>query len=108
LERAALNYLIVDRRESEEQIGCADMHIQHSLFHRGTYLDRLHVYFNPYAQVPFAPQFPWLKEVALNYFDVESGEHIQAHPDGALVSRQVYEITHQYTQFLLDRYGLIR
>ncbi|UIJ82401.1 hypothetical protein [Rhizobium leguminosarum] len=105
---APLNYLVVDRRESEDQIGGADVLIQHSSFHRETHLDGLQVYFNPYAQVQFAPHFPWPKEVALNYYDVESGEHIQAHPDGALVSRQVYEITPQYIRPLLGRYGFLR
>lgn len=105
---APLNYLVVDRRESEDQIGGADMLIQHSSFHRETHLDGLQVYFNPYAEMQFAPQFPWPKEVALNYYDVESAEHIQAHPDGALVSRQVFEITPQYIRFLLDRYGFLR
>jgi hypothetical protein len=68
------------------------MHIQHSSFHRETHLDGLQVYFNPYAEIPFQPDFAWPAEVALNHYDVESGEHIQAHPDGALVSRQVYEV----------------
>jgi len=103
-----LNYLVVDRRESEGQIGGADMLIQHASFHRETHLDGLQVYFNPYAEVPFDPKFPWPAEVALNYYDVESDEHIQAHPDGALVSRQVFDMTPQYTRFLLDRYGFLR
>ncbi|CAH2405407.1 hypothetical protein [Mesorhizobium ventifaucium] len=105
---AALNYLLTQRRESEHQIGGADMLIQHSSFHRETHLDGLQVYFNPYAEVPFDPKFPWPVEIALNYYDVESGEHIQAHPDGALVSRQVYEITPAYIRLLLGRYGFIR
>lgn len=84
------------------------MRIQHSSFHRETYLDGLQVYFNPYAEVPFDPAFPWPAEVARNYYDVESGEHIQAHPDGALVSRQVYEITPDYIRLLLGSYGFLR
>ncbi len=104
---AALNYLLTQRRESDHQIGGADMLIQHSSFHRETHLDGLQVYFNPYAEVPFDPKFPWPAEVALNYYDVESGEHIQAHPDGALVSRQIYEITPEYVRLLLGRYGFL-
>lgn len=104
----ALNYLLTQRRESEHQIGGADMLIQHSSFHRETHLDGLQVYFNPYAEVPFEPQFPWPAEIALNYYDVKSGEHIQAHPDGALVSRQVYELTPEYIWLLLDSYGFLR
>ncbi|MDF1631423.1 hypothetical protein [Mycoplana sp. MJR14] len=105
---AALNYLLTQRGESEQQIGGADVLIQHSSFHRETHLDGLQVYFNPYAEVPFDPNFPWPAEIALNYYDVESGEHIQAHPDGALVSRQVYAITPTYIRLLLGRYGFLR
>jgi len=105
---AALNYLLTLRRESEHQIGGADILIQHSLFHRETHLDGLQVYFNPYAEVPFDPNFPWPAEIALNYYDVESGEHIQAHPDRALVSRQVYSITPEYIRHLLNSYGFIQ
>lgn len=105
---AALNYLLTQRRESEQQIGGADVLIQHSSFHRETHLDGLQVYFNPYAEVPFDPNFRWPAEIALNYYDVESGEHIQAHPDGALVSRQVYAITPTYIRLLLGRYGFLR
>ncbi|KQV41240.1 hypothetical protein [Rhizobium sp. Root1204] len=104
---AARNYLLTQRRETEHQIGGADMLIQHSSFHRETHLDGLQVYFNPYADVPFDPKFPWPEEVALNYYDVESGEHIQAHPDGALVSRQVYEITPESIRLLLGTYGFL-
>ncbi|MGV1822314.1 hypothetical protein G6L32_24230 [Agrobacterium tumefaciens] len=107
-QRAALNYLLTQRGESEQQIGGADVLIQHSSFHRETHLDGLQVYFNPYAEVPFDPNFPWPAEIALNYYDVESGEHIQAHPDGALVSRQVYAITPTYIRLLLGRYGFLR
>lgn len=105
---AALNYLLTQRRESEHQIGGADIVIQHSSFHRETHLDGLQVYFNPYAEVPFDPRFRWPAEIALNYYDVESGEHIQAHPDGALVSRQVFEITPEYIRLLLGSYGFLR
>ncbi|MGV2168814.1 hypothetical protein [Agrobacterium tumefaciens] len=105
---AALNYLLTQRRESEQQIGGLDVLIQHSSLHRETHLDGLQVYFNPYAEVPFDPNFPWPAEIALNYYDVESGEHIQAHPDGALVSRQVYAITPTYIRLLLGKYGFLR
>ena len=105
---AALNYLLTLRWESEHQIAGADMLIQNSLFHRETHLDGLQVYFNPYAEIPFDPNFPWPAEIALNYYDIKSAEHIQAHPDGALVSRQVYKITPEYIQQLLNSYGFIK
>ncbi|MDS7598418.1 hypothetical protein [Agrobacterium tumefaciens] len=102
-----MNYLVTDRRESEDQIGGADMRIQHSSFHRETHLDGLQVYFNPYAEVPFDTRFPWPAEIALNYYDVQSAEHIQAHPDQALVSRQVHTITPQIVRLLLHQYGFL-
>lgn len=105
---AELNYLLALRRESENQIWGADMLIQHSSFYRETHLDGLQVYFNPYAEVPFDPKFPWPAEIALNYYDIESGKHIQAHPDGALVSRQVYETAPECIRFLLGNYGFRR
>lgn len=103
-----LDFLLTQRRESEHQIGGADMLIQHSSLHRETHLDGLQVYLNPYADVPFDPKFLWPAEIALNYYDVESREHIQAHPDGALVSRQVYELTPEYIRLLLGSYGFLR
>lgn len=105
---AALNHLLAQRRESEYQIGGADVLIQHSSFYRETHLDGLQVYFNPYAEVPFDPNFQWPTEVALNHYDVENDEHIQDHPDGALVSRQVFEISPECIRFLLDNYAFIR
>lgn len=108
VQLAELNYLLMERRDSEYQIGGADIRIQHSSFHRETHLDGLQVYFNPYAEVPFDTKFPWPAEIALNYYDVESGEHIQAHPDGALVSRQIFELTPEFTWLLLNSYGFLR
>lgn len=104
---ATLNYLLKLRREDDQHIGGADISIQHSAFYRETHLDGLQVYFNPYAEVPFDPKFPWPAEIALNYYDVESDEHIQKHPDGALVSRQVFELSPEYIHGLLRGYGFL-
>lgn len=103
-----LNYLKMLRWDGGSQIGGADMYIQHSSFHRETHLDGLQVYFNPYAEIPFGRNFAWPAEVALNYFYVESGEHIQAHPDGALVSRQVFEVSPFFVRHLLTTNGFSR
>ncbi|MBZ9965662.1 hypothetical protein LB561_12080 [Mesorhizobium sp. B292B1B] len=103
-----LNYLKTLRWESGSQIVGADMSIQHSSLHREIHLDGLQVYFNPYAEIPFRSNFAWPAEVALNYFDVESGEHIQAHPDGALVSRQVFEASPFFVRHLLTTNGFSR
>ncbi|MER8632726.1 hypothetical protein NKH55_23585 [Mesorhizobium opportunistum] len=103
-----LDYLKTLRWDSGSQIGGADMCVRHSSFHRETHLDGLQVYFNPFAEIPFGRDFPWPAEVARNYFDVESGEHIQAHPDGALVSRQVFEVSPFFIRHLLTTNGFSR
>lgn len=104
---AGLDYLLRQREEGADQIGGADFHIQHSSLHRETHLDGLQVYFNPYAEVPFNQSFPWPTEVALNYFDTETAAHIQAHPDGALVSRQIYAPDPAHLITLLRSYGFV-
>lgn len=81
--------------------------IQHSSLHRETHLDGLQVYFNPYAEIPFDPTFTWPSEVALNYYDVESANHVAPHPDGALVSRQVFEPTLDFLRVLLESNGFL-
>ena len=71
------------------------------------FTDDLQVYFNPYAEVPFDQNFPWPAEIALNYFDTETAAHIQAHPDGALVSRQIYAPDPASLFTLLRSYGFV-
>jgi hypothetical protein len=104
---AGLDYLLRQREEGSDQIWGADVHIQHSSLHRETHLDGLQVYFNPYAEVPFDQNFPWPAEIALNYFDTETAAHIQAHPDGALVSRQIYVPDPASLFTLLRSYGFV-
>lgn len=105
---AMLNYLVTLRWDRGNQIDGADMFVRHSSFHRETHLDGLQIYLNPYAEIPFDQSFAWPPEVALNYYDVEGGEHIPVHPDGALVSRQVFEITPECIRLLLGTYGFLR
>lgn len=105
LQFAALDYLIRQRDEGPDQIGGADIHIQHSSLHRETHLDGFQVYFNSFAEVPFDQNFPWPKEIALNYFNTKTADHIQAHPDGALVSRQLYAPGPESIFTLLSSYG---
>jgi len=107
IQFAGLDYLLRQREEGSDQIGGADVHIQHSSLHRETHLDGLQVYFNPYAEVPFDQNFPWPTEIALNYFDTETAAHIQAHPDGALVSRQIYAPDPAFLFNLLRNYGFV-
>jgi len=107
IQFVGLDYLLRQREEGPDQIGGADIHIQHSSLHRETHLDGLQVYFNPYAEVPFDQNYPWPTEIALNYFDTETAAHIQAHPLGALVSRQIYAPDPASLFTLLRSYGFV-
>lgn len=102
-----LDYLLRFRNDSPDRIWGADIHIQHSSFHRETHLDGFQVYFNPFAEVPFEKNFPWPKEIALNYFDTATAEHIPDHPDSALVSRQLYAPSREWLITLLRNYGFL-
>ena len=105
---AAQDYLLRQREEWSDQIGGADIRIQHSSLHRETHLDGFQVYFNPYAEVPFDQNFPWPKDVAFNYFDTKMAHPIQSHPDGALVSRQCFDPVPGFLSTLLRTYGFLR
>jgi len=107
LQRGPLDFLSALRWDNGSQISGADMYIQHSSLHRETHLDGLQVYLNPYAETPFDPEFAWPLEVALNYYDVESANHVAPHPDGALVSRQVFEPTPYSLRVLLESNGFL-
>lgn len=102
-----LNYLLTQRWDFGRDIIGADVHIQHSSFHQESHLDGLHFYFNPYAEVPFDPSFSWPGEVSRNYYDVAVDQPIQIHPDRALVSRQVFEISPFWIHHLLTSYGFV-
>ncbi|MER9001162.1 hypothetical protein NKH58_25470 [Mesorhizobium australicum] len=100
-----MNYLKTQRWDFGSDIIGSDVHILHSSFHHEGHLDGLHIYFNPYAEVPFEPDFAWPGEVSLNYYDVTTDKPIQIHPDGALVSRQVFELSPFWLHQLLTGYG---
>ncbi|WP_271893359.1 hypothetical protein [Candidatus Phyllobacterium onerii] len=100
-----LNYLLTQRWDFGRYIVGADVHIQHSSFHQESHFDGLHVYFNPFAEVPFDSSFAWPGEVSRNYYDVAADQPIQIHPDRALVSRQVFEVSTSWIRHLLGSYG---
>ena len=103
---ASLNYLISTRSDFGSSVAGSDIHIYHSSYHRETHFDGLHIYYNPYATTPFEANIIDVKGVTHNFYDVESDYPIQHHPDGAMVSRQVYEPTVSNLKFLLDAYSL--
>lgn len=100
------HYLISTRIDFGDSVAGSDVHIYHSSSHRETHFDGLHVYYNPYATNPLQDNIINAKGVAHNYYDVESDSPVQHHPDGAMVSRQVYEPTVRNFKFLLDAYSI--
>lgn len=85
------NFRITTRHEYGERICGADMHIYESCMHRETHLDGLHIYYNPYATIPLDAGIMHANEITHNFYDIENGVPVHKHPDGALVSRQVWE-----------------
>ena len=61
--------------------------------YKETHFDGLHVYYNPYASVPLDKNVFFPPEITHNFYDIENDIPDQRHPDGALVSRQVFEIS---------------
>jgi len=101
-----LNYLISTRSDFGSTVAGSDMHIYHSSYHRESHFDGLHMYYNPYATTPLEANTIDAKGVTHNFYDVESDYPIQHHPDGAMVSRQVYEPTVSNLKLLLDAYSI--
>ena len=85
------NYLITTRFEYCGRIIGADVQIYESCLHHETHLDGLHIYYNPFATVPLDLKIVHADEITHNFYDVKNGAPDHKHPDGALVSRQVYE-----------------
>jgi len=53
-------------------------------------LDGLHIYYNPYAEIPLDNDLFNAYEITQNYFDKSIREMIPMHNDNSLVSRQVF------------------
>ncbi len=100
-----LDFLVQSRFDLGSQIAGSDVHIRHSDLHRETHFDGLHIYYNPYAQIPFDPGIFFLEEITHNFYDIEEKTSIHYHSDGALVSRHLYDPTMTSLHFLLQAYG---
>ncbi|MNF28514.1 hypothetical protein D3C84_91940 [compost metagenome] len=96
-----LNYLVTNRYDFGHSIAGSDIHIYHSSYHRETHFDGLHIYYNPYATNPLDASIMFPPGITHNFYDIEGDAPIQEHPDGALVSRQLYEPTDNNLKFLL-------
>jgi len=68
----------------------SDIHFCDLSEHEETHLDGLHIYYNPYADVPLDEDLFNAYEITQNYFDKSTREMIPIHNDNSLVSRQTY------------------
>jgi hypothetical protein len=68
----------------------SDVHFCDLSEHQETHLDGLHIYYNPYADVPLDEDLFNAYEITQNYFDKSTREMIPIHNDNSLVSRQTY------------------
>lgn len=98
------SYRIATRQEFGENIIGADMQIYESCLHRESHLDGLHIYYNPFATIPFDASTMHANEITHNFYDVENGISDHKHPDGALVSRQVYDLETRGFEYLVRQY----
>ena len=67
-----------------------DMHFCDLSEHEETHLDGLHIYYNPYANIPLDNELFNNYEITQNYFDKSTKEMVCIHNDNSLVSRQTY------------------
>ncbi|WP_114635726.1 hypothetical protein [Vibrio splendidus] len=84
------NDLFTMRFPSGDYICGSDMHLYHSSKHQESHLDGLHIYYNPFAEVPLDKDLFSAYELTQNDYDTENEEMISIHNDGSLVSRQTY------------------
>ncbi len=68
----------------------ADVHFYTSIKHKESHLDGLHIYYNPYAEVPLSKDLFVAGEITQNDYDTQSKRMICNHNDGSLVSRQTF------------------
>lgn len=100
------NYRISTRHEYAGNIIGADMQIYESCVHRETHLDGLHIYYNPFATIPLDADVMHANEITHNFYDVENGVPDQKHPDGALVSRHVWDPETGVFEYLVRQHVL--
>lgn len=71
-------------------ISGSDMHLCPSKNYKESHLDGLHIYYNPYAEVPLSKDLFIAPEITQNDYDTKSKIMLCDHNDGSLVSRQVF------------------
>ncbi|WP_197485462.1 hypothetical protein [Delftia sp. GW456-R20] len=86
------NYKAEIRLKIQEILYGSDISVCHSRFHNESHLDGLHIYYNPYAEFPLDKNIFSPPEITHNFFDLAERIPIQDHPDGSLVSREIYDL----------------
>ncbi len=82
--------VMTTRMPMDDIVFGSDVHFCDSFEHNETHLDGLHIYYNPYAEIPLDNDLFEAYEITQNYFDLNTNEIVPIHNDGSLVSRQVF------------------
>lgn len=98
------DYRISLRFASQGLIAGSDVRICSSDRYQESHLDGLHIYYNPFAEIPLDRAVFDAAEITHNWFDPESGQPMHQHPDGALVSRQVFEPAQGIFEYLVAQF----
>ncbi|GGN54168.1 hypothetical protein GCM10011349_29580 [Novosphingobium indicum] len=107
ISQKKLDYLKTRRWNFGREIAGSDIRICATALHAETHLDGLHIYYNPYAQCPLRPDVFQSGEITHNFYDTVKNEPAQFHPDGALVSRLLFEPDLQSLERLLRTDGFL-
>lgn len=68
----------------------SDTYLYDSSKHTESHLDGLHIYYNPFAEIPLDKGLFSAYEVTQNDYDIEKSKMLCKHNDGSLVSRQTF------------------
>ena len=78
------------RLQSGNLVFGSDMHLCHISEWHESHIDGMHIYYNPYANVKLESNLFNTFQITQNNFNIKSGYPVVNHPDGSLVSRQVF------------------
>lgn len=82
--------VMIQRMQLDNLVFGSDIHFCDSSEHHESILDGLHIYYNPYAEIPLDKDLFDAYEITQNYFDKSTKKMIPIHNDNSLISRQVF------------------
>jgi len=82
--------VMIVRMPMDDIVFGSDVHFCDSSEYYETHLDGLHIYYNPYAEIPLDNDLFNAYEITQNYFDTSTKEMVPIHSDNSLVSRQIF------------------